>query len=93
VVLLGEISGLVRDVKCEWVINRVHFNPKFGKTSYNTYTNGALRSREGHQIQSIIEVKKAIRFHEPSTVQLQETAEVIGWILQGSSKLPDFKGR
>jgi hypothetical protein len=66
---------------------RVHFNARFTKGEYSTYTNGVLWSRHDRQFQSIIEV---IRFPGPENVQMQETAEMVGWILHESPKLPDL---
>jgi hypothetical protein len=87
VLLLEAISDLVPHSIAEWVSNHIHFSPTFGKASFNTYTDGALRSTKNQNVMSIIEVKRRTRSKDMDRILMQEEAEMVGWLLSGNSNL------
>jgi hypothetical protein len=58
-------------------------------------TDGALRSSENGRLLSILEVKKALR-ENIDEVKMQETAEMVGYILDtqdNNGQLPNFNNQ
>lgn len=93
ILLLEALADLVSGAISEWVLNRLHFNVKFKKGSYNAYTDGVFWTRHSRNIQGIVEVKKRIRFRRPEPFQMQETAEMVGWILNESNDVTVFNNQ
>ncbi|KAJ9218094.1 hypothetical protein DTO166G4_485 [Paecilomyces variotii] len=83
VIFLRSFSNLVRESKFEFFFQRVLFTPTFGKRSFTAYTDGAFRSLEQipEQVLAILEVKKASRESKWMSIQMQETAEMVGWLM------------
>ncbi|KAJ5543420.1 hypothetical protein N7535_005847 [Penicillium sp. DV-2018c] len=70
----------------EWVFNRVCFRAKFTQGTYKASTDGALRSRERpSEVFAILEVKKRTRGTDRKAVIIQETCQLLGWILECSN--------
>ncbi|KAL1847479.1 hypothetical protein Plec18170_008592 [Paecilomyces lecythidis] len=80
IVFLRSFSGLVANSKFEYLFERVSFTATFGECSFTAYTDGAFRNSQ--QILVIIEVKKASRKQNLQAIQMQETAEMTGWLKQ-----------
>ncbi|KAL2809855.1 hypothetical protein BJX63DRAFT_434814 [Aspergillus granulosus] len=64
-----------------WTFKRVFFHPLFAATGYRTITDGALRTQIDRVIRAILEVKRGKRDHSHDKIRMQETAELVGWIL------------
>ncbi|GAD99543.1 hypothetical protein ANI_1_812114 [Paecilomyces variotii No. 5] len=84
VVFLRDFSSLVKDCSFEFVFERVVFTPTFGTCSFMTHTDGAFRNRQ--IILAIIEVKKVLRCHDLKSIQMQETAEMVGLLMEQEGK-------
>lgn len=47
----------------QWVLDHLHFTPKFEKGKFTTVTGGVLRStEEGQEVWFIVEVKRRMRY-------------------------------
>lgn len=93
ILLLEALADLVPGTMSEWVLNHVHFNAKFNNGSYNAYTDGVFWTSHSRIIQAIVEVKKRISFDDPAPFQMQETAEMVGWILKESNDVTVFNNK
>lgn len=78
VVLLRSFSGLAGNSRFQFVFNRVQFTSSFEKCAFSAYTDGAFESPE--QTLAILEVKKTPRKGKRTQIQMQETAEMVGWL-------------
>ncbi|KAE8310175.1 hypothetical protein BDV41DRAFT_590583 [Aspergillus transmontanensis] len=81
---LRRVAALTRQQKSRWTYKRVFFLSSFGKSSYKAFTDGALRSIKDRVYNALIEVKKGYRFKDMEKIQLQETAELVGWMISGN---------
>ncbi|KAL5690898.1 hypothetical protein EMGR_007452 [Emarellia grisea] len=75
VLLLQELTNLRRSSDIDCTITRVRFNPKFGTNSFTAVVDGV----------------PMVRYAKPAAVQMQETAEAIGWLKQQTGGLPQLK--
>ncbi|KAJ9247014.1 hypothetical protein DTO207G8_8399 [Paecilomyces variotii] len=80
IAFLRLFSGLVRTSKFEFLFERVSLTPTFGKCSFTAYTDGAFQSSQ--KVLAIIEVKKTPRIKDLQSIQMQETAKMVGWLRQ-----------
>ncbi|KAJ5138888.1 uncharacterized protein N7515_003736 [Penicillium bovifimosum] len=77
----------------EWVFNRLLFHPQFALGGYETFTDGALRCRTRlDHIFAILEVKRRDRHTSYAEMVMQETCELVGWLLKSSSSIACFNG-
>ncbi|KAL2215049.1 hypothetical protein M432DRAFT_593980 [Thermoascus aurantiacus ATCC 26904] len=93
VLFLEALADLLPASKSEWVPNRVLFTSKFRGGQSEARTDGCLWTREGRNVQAIIEVKPRCRAQARAALLRQESGEMVGWILSNSEKLPDLHGR
>lgn len=86
---------LIPNRTATWTMQRVRFEAKFGAPAkYTALTDGALWSRVKHRILGLIEVKRNRRlppFEEE--VQMQESAELVGWQLNSNPEDGIFANR
>lgn len=78
------------------MLNHIHFIANFAKSHYNhynAYTDGALQSMKDHHSLAILEVKRRIQRLKQVPIEMQETAEMVAWILKGSGNLPNFNSQ
>ncbi|KAJ9270566.1 hypothetical protein DTO212C5_3355 [Paecilomyces variotii] len=80
VLLLRLCSGAVKESKFEFLFERLVFRPKFGKNGFTTCTDGAFRSSQF--ILAILEAKKKSRHYDTISIQVQETAEMVGFLME-----------
>jgi hypothetical protein len=64
--------------------------PKFGTQSYTAIVDGVERCRRTDRVLSILEVKPTSRFTKAAPVQMQETAEAVGWLKHQSGCFPEL---
>ncbi|KAJ5576464.1 hypothetical protein N7535_003390 [Penicillium sp. DV-2018c] len=77
----------------EWGFNRLLFHPQFALGGYKTFTDGAIRCRaRPDHIFAILEVKKKARHTDYDEMIMQETCELVGWLLKSSSSIARFNG-
>ncbi|KAE8140232.1 hypothetical protein BDV38DRAFT_280227 [Aspergillus pseudotamarii] len=81
---LRRVAALTREQQSRWTYKRVLFQSSFGKCSYRAYTDGALRTIRDRIYNALVEVKKGYRFKDLEKIQLQETAELVGWMISGN---------
>ncbi|KAK4866819.1 hypothetical protein LT330_007982 [Penicillium expansum] len=89
IILLQAISQLAHS-NLEWVMNRAHFVCEFKNSKFNTYTDGALRSKSTTNIFAIVEVKKTVRRSEKPSIFVQEACELAGWLMHSSAQMAHF---
>lgn len=65
-------------------MKHVPFHASFTGTSYHAITDGAMRSKVLDQINACVEVQKV---DKRDAVQMQETAQVVGWLMKESCEL------
>ena len=83
VLFLQSLSALVSAKEVEWVFNRILFSPRFKNGKYNAHTDGAFRVKCNGTLRGIVEAKKRYRLHpNPNSIKMQESAEVVGWLLK-----------
>ncbi|KAL3460934.1 hypothetical protein BJX64DRAFT_289872 [Aspergillus heterothallicus] len=88
--LLKELSFLVRKREVEWTVDRVRFAPQFAKGGFTTCTDGAFLLRHSNRIIAIVEAKRRLRSKDPKSIMMQEAAELVGWLLD--SRAAEFPG-
>ena len=94
IVLLQAISQMVPQSRVEWVLNKVRFVAIFKDgRSFHAYTDGALRSKVGLHPMAIVEVKKCVRGKGKQAIIIQETCQVIGWLMQTTADMAVFNGQ
>lgn len=74
-----------------WTLHRKAFTATFKKASFEARTDGYLRDKDSGKARAIIEVKPAARDAKKGSVRMQESAQMVGWILNeadGSMKRP-----
>ncbi|KAH2757388.1 hypothetical protein KXV92_007636 [Aspergillus fumigatus] len=91
VLLLQELTNLRRSSDIDCTITRVRFNTKFGTNSFTAVVDGVVQSKRTKRVLSILKVKPMVRYAKPAAVQMQETAEAIGWLKQQTGGLPQLK--
>ncbi|KAE8422974.1 hypothetical protein BDV36DRAFT_290787 [Aspergillus pseudocaelatus] len=89
---LRRVTALTREQQSRWTYKRVLFQFSFGKCSYRAYTDGALRSIRDRIYNALVEVKKGYRFKDLEKIQVQETAELVGWMISGNHLEVHFNG-
>lgn len=91
VLLLQELTNLRRSSDIDCTITRVRFNPNLGPTRSQPLSTGWCSQKEQKGVLSILKVKPMVRYAKPAAVQMQETAEAIGWLKQQTGGLPQLK--
>jgi hypothetical protein len=91
--LLDRLGSLVSHSASEWLVNHVNFTAEFEKASFTTITDGSLFRRLSGDVQAIVEVKRQKRGVDTEALQMQESAEMVGWVLQNSNYLPDLNNQ
>ncbi|GIK05396.1 hypothetical protein Aspvir_009505 [Aspergillus viridinutans] len=91
VLLIQELVNLKRSSSIQCTVTRVRFVPKFGTQSYTAVVDGVVQSRRTDKVLSILEVKPTPRFGKQAPVQMQETAEAVGWLKHQSEGVPKLQ--
>lgn len=93
VLFLEALSDVVPDLKSEWSMTRVPLLPKFRRATSLAKNDGCLRTLHEQIVQGIVEAKPWSRGHALKHTQMQESAEMVGWIFMDSEKLPSLNGQ
>jgi hypothetical protein len=88
ITFLQALTGAVPNISSEWTPQRFAFRTQFAVDMYEARTDGYLQVQDAsNKIQAIIEVKRRSRELRPD-VEMQEAAEMVGWILDNDHR-PD----
>jgi hypothetical protein len=85
ILLLKELCSLVLSPNVEWVFDRVRFTPEFANGGYTACTDGALVTKESQRIIAVFEAKRGLRTKGIRDIEMQEAAELVGWLLDDRS--------
>ncbi|KAN0069294.1 hypothetical protein V8E54_012309 [Elaphomyces granulatus] len=80
IVFLQCLLHLIEGSKFEAVHDRIQLKAEFRNGGYNAYTDGVIRTRSGHTVLSIVEVKRMMRDGNRERISMQEAVEVTGLI-------------
>ncbi|GES58157.1 hypothetical protein BO78DRAFT_426928 [Aspergillus terreus] len=64
---------------CEWTMHRKSFIPRFEGGSYEARTDGYLDDGQENAY-ALVEVKPVFRASKQTLIQMQESAQMVGWI-------------
>ncbi|KAJ0420986.1 hypothetical protein BJY00DRAFT_312651 [Aspergillus carlsbadensis] len=93
ILLLKELSVLVRPRKVDWTIDRVRFKPQFAQTDFTTCTDGAMILCHDNSIIAIVKAKRGLRVKNQRDIRMQEAAKLVGWLLdKRAAAFPGLKG-
>ncbi|OGM44375.1 hypothetical protein ABOM_006834 [Aspergillus bombycis] len=70
---------------CNWTIHRKGFIANFTKASFEARTDGYLDDGEENAY-ALIEVKPATRSKTQNLIQMQESAQMVGWLINDSEE-------
>lgn len=65
----------------EWTMERKKFVAVFGPNHYTAMTDGGLEDDRLGIVHAIVETKKTDRRHDGRRVRMQETAQLVAWIV------------
>ena len=89
ITFLQALTGAIPNVSSKWSPHRFYFQIKFATDRYEALTDGYLRVKgAAGEIQAIVEVKRRLRKDIKASLEMQEAAEMVGWIM-GSERQPD----
>lgn len=79
---LKAITEHFEDISLRWTIQRRPFHATVkGEELYEARTDGCLADRSGKSICSLVEVKTAERFDRLYDIFMQESAQIVAWLL------------
>ncbi|PYI09929.1 hypothetical protein BO78DRAFT_426928 [Aspergillus sclerotiicarbonarius CBS 121057] len=70
---------------CNWTMHRKGFVAKFAEASFEARTDGYLDDGQENAY-ALIEVKPVIRRIKRNLIQMQESAQMVGWIMNDTDK-------
>lgn len=76
-----------------WTLHRRAFTARFEDSSFEARTDGYLKDKDCGKVRAIIEVKPALRDKTPRRVRMQESAQMVAWILNEAQISGDVQGR
>lgn len=74
-------------VSSDWSIHRKALAAKFASTEYEAKLDGYLKGKVHGEVRGLIEVKSAARKQDPFEVRMQESAQMVAWLLD-SPEIP-----
>jgi hypothetical protein len=82
-------TGTIPNVSSEWSPHRFSFQINFATDRYEALTDRYLQAKcATGEIQAIVEVKRRLRKDIKASLEMQEAADMVGWIM-GSERQPD----
>ncbi|KAL7649029.1 hypothetical protein ACMYSQ_012536 [Aspergillus niger] len=72
-------------VPCEWTLHRRSFHANFTQASFEARTDGYLDDGQENAC-ALIEVKPVIRGKRQNLIQMQESAQMVAWLMNDSDK-------
>lgn len=86
VLFLNALTVHFPDCKpCEWTLHRKGFQADFTQASYEARTDGYLDDGQENAY-ALIEVKPVIRGKTKNLIQMQESAQMVAWLMNDSDK-------
>jgi hypothetical protein len=76
-----------------WTLHRRAFTAKFQNASFEARTDGYLKDKNSGKVRAIVEVKPAVRDKAPRRIRMQESAQMVGWILNEPQTTKPLPGR
>ncbi|KAE8348320.1 hypothetical protein BDV28DRAFT_143789 [Aspergillus coremiiformis] len=68
---------------CNWTMHRKGFIAKFEETSFEARTDGYLDDGNENAY-ALIEVKPVVRGEKENRIQMQESAQMVGWLMNNA---------
>ncbi|KAL4806211.1 hypothetical protein BDV18DRAFT_139000 [Aspergillus unguis] len=65
----------------DWTMHRKAFKAKFGAAEYEARTDGYLRCTATGEPRAIVEVKATLRSKKESEIRMQESAQMVSWLV------------
>lgn len=65
----------------DWTPHRKIFVAKFQNSSFQARTDGYLGDRSNGKVRALVEVKPALRAINLRRIRMQESAEIVAWIM------------
>ena len=95
ITFLQALTGAISNVSSEWSPHRFAFQTHFAIDKYEARTDGYLRVKGAtEKIQAIVEVKRKLREDNRPNLEMQEAAEMVGWIMDNKHRPdPSLVGR
>jgi len=82
ITFLQALTGAAPAVASEWTPQRFAFKTRFAKDKYEARTDGYHRVQDASKkVQAIAEVKRRERKLDRLQLEMQEVAEMVGWIM------------
>jgi hypothetical protein len=95
ITFLQALTGAITNVSSEWSPHRFAFQTQFAIDKYEARTDGYLQVQgAAGKIQAIVEVKRGLRSDHTPNLEMQEAAEMVGWIMNNDHRPdPSLVGR
>jgi hypothetical protein len=95
ITFLQALTGSILNVSSEWNPHRFAFRTQFAIDKYEARTDGYLQVQGAMgKVQVIIEVKRGLREDHMPNLEMQEVAEMVGWIMDNDHRPdPSLVGR
>jgi hypothetical protein len=95
ITFLQALTSTIPNVSSEWSPHRFAFQTHFARDKYEARTDGYLRVQDATgKIQAIVEVKRGPRKDNNPGLEMQEAAEMVGWIMDNKHRPdPSLVGR
>lgn len=90
---LAALTLKLPNVGSQWMTRRLAFKAKFGNAKYEARNDGFLSFKSTGKVQAIIEVEAGDRKKVSPEVQMQESAEMVTWIMDHNHRPANSPGR
>jgi hypothetical protein len=88
ITFLQALTAAIPNVSSEWSPRRFGFQTQFAIDQYEAKIDGCLRIQGGTgKIQAIVEVKQNRRLVNQPHLEMQEAAEMVGWIMDNTHNI------
>jgi hypothetical protein len=95
ITFLQALAGTIPGVLSQWNPRRFAFQTQFAMDRYEARTDGYLQVQNATgKVQAIVEVKRGLRDDSKPDLEMQEAAEMVGWIMDNNHQPdPSLVGR
>jgi hypothetical protein len=88
ITFLQALTGAIRNVSSEWSPRRFGFQTQFAIDQYEAQIDGYLQIHDATgKFQAIVEVKRDRRLVNQPNLEMQEAAEMVGWIMDNTHNI------
>lgn len=89
ITFLQALRGAIPNVSSQWSPRRFAFQTQFATDKYEARIDGYLQVQGAtEKVQAVVEVKQGPRKDHKPELEVQEAAEMVGWIMD-SNRRPD----